>query len=112
MVNSAVEGDPYKIEVGSSNLSPSTSYAPFVYRLGHPPFTQVRGVRFPYGVPDAQRRSTLWQDGLSMLATKPIKLRLELCFEAEHGNNFRCQSVHDQMYPLNSDLQQDPSTKL
>ena len=26
-------------------------YAPFVYRLGHPPFTQVRGVRFSYGVP-------------------------------------------------------------
>ena len=26
-------------------------HAPFVYRLGHPPFTQVRGVRFPYGVP-------------------------------------------------------------
>ena len=25
--------------------------APFVYRLGHPPFTQVRGVRFSYGVP-------------------------------------------------------------
>ena len=26
---------------------------------------------------DAQRRLTLWQDGLSMLATKPLKLRLE-----------------------------------
>ena len=26
--------------------------APFVYRLGHPPFTQVRGVRFSYGVPN------------------------------------------------------------
>ena len=27
-------------------------YARFVYRLGHPPFTQVRGVRFPYRVPN------------------------------------------------------------
>ena len=26
-------------------------FARFVYRLGHPPFTQVRGVRFPYRVP-------------------------------------------------------------
>lgn len=25
--------------------------APFVYRLGHRPFTAGRGVRFPYGVP-------------------------------------------------------------
>ena len=30
---------------------PSKILAPFVYRLGHPPFTQVRGVRFSYGVP-------------------------------------------------------------
>ena len=27
-------------------------YAPFVYRLGHIPFTDGRGVRFSYGVPN------------------------------------------------------------
>lgn len=27
-------------------------HAPFVYRLGHRPFTPGRGVRLPYGVPD------------------------------------------------------------
>ena len=32
---------------------------------------------FQYGFTNAQCRSTLWQDGLSMLATKPLRLQLE-----------------------------------
>ena len=38
--------------VESSILSGTAKFlAPFVYRLGHPPFTQVRAVRFCYGAP-------------------------------------------------------------
>jgi hypothetical protein len=42
------------LQVGSREFESLTAhqfYAPFVYRSGHSPFTQVRGVRFPYGVP-------------------------------------------------------------
>ena len=28
------------------------NYGAFVYRLGHKPFTPVRGVRFPYALPN------------------------------------------------------------
>jgi hypothetical protein len=41
--------------VGGSIPPSGARYAPFVYRLGHPPFTQVRGVRFSYGVPVLMR---------------------------------------------------------
>ena len=37
------------IEFGGSLKT--TTYAGFVYRLGHMPFTYVRRVRFPYPVP-------------------------------------------------------------
>ena len=39
--------------VTSEGLRPffANHFAPFVYRLGHPPFTQVRAVRFCYGAP-------------------------------------------------------------
>ena len=37
--------------VGLTKVCFNMVYAPFVYWLGHPPFTQVRGVRFSYGVP-------------------------------------------------------------
>ena len=39
-------------KVGAALYDPLVCFnmvlARFVYRLGHPPFTQVRGVRFPY----------------------------------------------------------------
>ena len=37
---------------------------------------------------DAQCRFTLWQDGLSFLGWMPLRLRLKLCFEAEHSTNY------------------------
>ncbi len=40
---------------GSSPARGTNFYAPFVYRLGHIPFTDVRGVRFSYGVPVMER---------------------------------------------------------
>jgi hypothetical protein len=42
---------PWLRQVGSIPTSFTKFHAPFVYRLGHPPFTQKRGVRLPYGVP-------------------------------------------------------------
>lgn len=32
-------------------ITPSFSFAPFVYRLGHWPFTSIKRVRLPHGVP-------------------------------------------------------------
>ena len=60
--------------------------------LDHHPFKVKNRDRRPVGtpdkfVPDAQRRLTLWRDGLSTPGMKPLKLRLEFRFEAEHGTH-------------------------